>query len=128
MSQHHSTDASNQVSIAVVTLRDPMTGLPCQVLRPAYEHAKKHGRPIVITLYPDNIEPSTIKLSEMDEVIAEIITDNPGCLRADIEHIAASRYGTTIGTDGVKNRMRNDMPLRNLGYYVEHRRYYPPKA
>lgn len=131
MSTDSSTDATRLATIPTITLHDPMTGLPCQVLRPAYEHALKTGQPIVIRLMPhmdEGVKPPPAE-HEDDEVIAEIIDDNPGLLRSEIEDIAKRQY-RPLGAGAVKRRMADGMPLRLAGYHTAGKgratRYFPP--
>lgn len=126
---HLNSDVNNSARIPVVTLKDPRTGLPVQVLKPEYESALRRKQPITITIYPEDALPDTSdRMSEEDEIIAEIIDTNPGCDRADIYRLAEANYGLILGTDGLKNRMRRGQPLPSKGYHSKNRRYYPPEV
>ena len=129
MHNDSATDGLQPATIDTVVLHDPMTGLPVTVLRPAYEHACRTRRPLVISLEPwhEQSPVGTAKLTPTDEIIAELIDDSPGITKAEIERLAQDRYDFIIGTDGVKNRMRSGMPLRIKGYHFDKGGYYPPK-
>lgn len=129
MPHKHSKRTHTSTTISVVTLKDPRTGLPVQVLKPEYELALRRKQPIVITIYPEDAIPDTSeRMSEEDEVIAEIIDLNPGCDKDDIYRLAEANYNVVLGTDGLKNRMRRGRPLPSCGYHVKNRCYYPPSV
>jgi len=131
MRTNNSKDAPGVAKIPFVLVPDPNTGLMCQILKPAYEHALRTGGEIVIRIDPNAYEASRAEsdpapMTETDEIIAEIIDLNPGCVKDDIYRLAESRYSTPLGTDGLKNRMRKGYPLPSRGYHVKQNRYFPP--
>lgn len=129
MPTNHSTDAPNLASIPTITVYEATTGLPCVVPLAALRTAQRTGQPIVLTVWPnDQADPDPPPMSEVDEVIAEIIDQNHGCTKDDIYRLAESRYGMPMGTDALKNRMRKGGALRGRGYHVRGRQYYPPEV
>ena len=129
MNPNDTKDVPEKVHISVVTLRDPATGLPCQVLKPAFDSALRRNEPIVITLYPEDSVPAKPgPMNEDDEVLAEIITTNPGIGRKDIIRLAESNYNVII-TDGTfVDRLRAGSPLKSRGYYSDSKGWYPPRC
>lgn len=132
MPHDSSTDApASSVTLETITISDPMTGLPCTVLRAAYEHSLRSGEPIIIRLLP-HLERGRTRppeRNEDDEIIGEIIADNPGLTRIEIEEHAAKHY-RRLGAGTFTRRMAKGMPLAVEGYHSIGRgkatRYFPP--
>lgn len=132
MHNDSSTDAPvSSVTLDIITLHDPMTGLPCTVLRAAYEHSLRTGEPIILRLVP-HIEAGRTRppqRNEDDGIIAEIIDDNPGLTRPEVEEHAAKHY-RRLGAGTFARRMAKGMPLTVEGYHSVGKgkatRYFPP--